>query len=127
MAASRLERNAAVSDRIGLHGIRVYGRHGSDPGEQDVPQLVEVDVDIEVDLERSTHTDKLSDTVDYSELHRTITTIVAEHRYALLERLAQEIARATLHDHRIGAVTVRVAKPGLLAGATPSVTLRRTR
>lgn len=116
-----------MSDRIALRGIRVFGRHGVNAGEQDIPQLFEVDVEVEADLERSAHTDLLDDTLDYSHVHGLVEDVVRNHSFALLERLAQEIVRRIMHDERVHAVTVTVAKPGLLLGATPSVTLRRTR
>jgi len=116
-----------MTDRIGIRGMRVFGRHGANPGEQDVPQPFDVDVELEVDLERSVHTDSLDDTLDYRNVHAVVTDVIGSGRFMLLERLAQEIARAILREQRIQAVTVTVAKPGLLAGATPSVTLRRTR
>jgi dihydroneopterin aldolase len=107
--------------------MRVFGRHGANPGEQDVPQPFDVDVELEVDLERSIHTDALDDTLDYRKVQQIVADVVGTGRFMLLERLAQEIARVILQEHRVHAVTITIAKPGLLAGATPSVTLRRTR
>jgi len=103
------------------------GRHGANPGEREGPQAFDVDVDLEVDLERGAHTDELADTLDYAQVHAAIENVVKNESYALLERLAQEIARRLLQNERVHAVTVTVAKPGLLSGATPSVTLHRTR
>ena len=116
-----------MTDRIAVRGMRVFGRHGANPGEQDVPQPFDVDVELEVDLERSVHTDALGDTLDYREIHHIVSDIVGSGHFSLLERIAQEIARAILRSQHVHAVTVMIAKPGLLAGATPSVTLRRTR
>ena len=103
------------------------GRHGANPGERDRHQAFDIDVDLEVDLERSAHTDNLADTLDYAHVHATIESVVKSESYALLERLAQEIVRRLLQNERVHAVSVTVAKPGLLSGATPSVTLRRAR
>ena len=110
-----------------VRGIRAWGRGGVDPGEQEVSQPFDIDVELEVDLERSCHTDSLDDTLDYRGVHRAVVQTVSESRFGLIERLAQEIARQILHDERVRAVMVTVAKPGILAGATPSVTLRRRR
>ena len=116
-----------MSDRIAVRGMRFYGHHGANPGERDVAQPFDVDVEIELDLREAAKTDALHDTLDYAALHRLVGQTVASNRFALLERLADQIARMALNDERVAAVTVSVAKPGLLAGATPSVTLRRTR
>jgi hypothetical protein len=45
----------------------------------------------------------------------------------LLERLGDEILLAVLRDARVAAAAVTIAKPGLLDGATPAVTLRAAR
>ena len=107
--------------------MRLYGRHGANPGEQDVPQRFDVDVELELDLAAAARSDALADTCDYDAVYRAVRRIVAEKRFSLIERLAQEIVDEIFRTSGIGAVTVSVAKPQLLGGATPSVTLRRAR
>jgi len=116
-----------VSDHIAVRGITAFGRAGVNPGEQDLPQRFDVDVELEVDLERSAHTDQLTDTYDYGKVHDVVVEVITTARFGLLERLAQEIARRILQEDRVHAVTITIAKPGILDGATPSVTLRRRR
>jgi len=116
-----------VSDVVAVRGIRAYGKHGALPGERAHPQLFEVDVELEMDLSRARASDELRDTLDYAAAHARVVAIVKDRSYALLERLADEIAMALLGDARVEAVSVTVAKPKLLDGATPSVTLRRSR
>ena len=53
--------------------------------------------------------------------------IVRERSYDLLERLGADLLAAMLVDARVLRATVRIAKPGLLAGATPAVTLHAAR
>jgi dihydroneopterin aldolase len=117
----------AESDVIELTGMRVFGRHGANAGEQDVPQPLDLDVRLEIDLTAARTSDALADTVDYDALHRTLARIVREHHYQLLERLGQVLLDAILTDARVAAASVRIAKPGLLGGATPAVTLRARR
>jgi len=104
------------------------GKHGALPGERDRAQRFEVELELEVDLTRARASDDLADTVDYATLHATVADVVHNRSYALLERLADEIARTLLgSDERIGAVCVTIAKPRLLRGATPSVSVRAAR
>jgi dihydroneopterin aldolase len=114
-------------DRIALRGIRAFGRHGANPGERAAAQALDIDVEIEIDLGRARASDALGETLDYSVLHEQIVGIVRDRSFALLERLADEIAAAVLADSRVDAVTVKISKPELLAGATPSVTVYATR
>ena len=53
--------------------------------------------------------------------------IVETHSYALIERLAAEILDRIFGDVRILRAELTIAKPHLLEGATPSVTLTRER
>jgi len=116
-----------VRDRIELSGIRVFGRHGANPGEQDVPQPFDIDVAADLDLEAARRSDDLADTLDYDALHRRIVAIVTGTSYALLERLGEELLGAVFADARITSASVRIAKPRLLAGATPAVTVHGSR
>jgi dihydroneopterin aldolase len=114
-------------DRIAIVGIRAHGRHGANPGERDAEQAFDLDIEVEADLTRARATDKLSATIDYAEVHALAVRIVREHSYVLLERLADEICRALLEIPRVLTVSVTIAKPRLLDGATPSIRVRATR
>jgi dihydroneopterin aldolase len=112
-------------DRIVLRGVRAYGRHGASPGERDNPQAFDLDVTLEMDLGAAQASDDLSDTLDYAELHARLVGIVASTSHALLERLGGDLLAAIFADERVVRAEISIAKPGILAGATPSVTLRR--
>ena len=112
-------------DVIELSGIRVLGHHGANPGERDAAQPFEVDLRLELDLGAGERSDDLTQTVDYAQLHAAVVTIVSAHSYFLLERLAGAIIDEAFRNSRVARAEVRVGKPKLLDGATPSVTLRR--
>lgn len=112
-------------DVIALRGIRVYGKHGANPGERDREQPFDLEILAELDLSAAEHSDDLGDTLNYDALHQRIAGIVQSTSYMLLERLAGEILRAIFADPRVARAEVQIAKPELLDGATPSVRLRR--
>jgi dihydroneopterin aldolase len=116
-----------VTDTIELRGIRVFGRHGANPGEKDVPQPFDIEVSLDVDLASARKSDALADTVDYDTLHRTIVRIVKTTSYDLLERLGQDLLDAIFADARVSSASVSIGKPRLMAGTTPVVTLRQAR
>ncbi len=112
-------------DVIRVDGIRAFGRHGADPGERDAAQPFDVTVVIESDLSAAAGSDDLKDAIDYSVVREAVARIVESTSFRLIERLAAEIARAVLEDPRVAYAEITVAKPGILQGATPGVTLRR--
>lgn len=114
-------------ERIELRGIRAWGRHGANAGEQDVPQPLDIDLWLEADVHAARTSDELADTVDYAALHATIVRVVRAERCRLLERLAEVILAEVMRDERIFVARVWIAKRGLLAGATPVVSLTHVR
>ncbi len=114
-----------VVDEIVITGIRACGRHGAYAGEKDRPQAFDVTLTIRIDLERASQSDRLEDTIDYAAIHRRVVETVEQRSFDLLERLGAEILAVVFEDMRVGAAEVTIGKPGLLDGATASVTLRR--
>jgi dihydroneopterin aldolase len=116
-----------VFESIALRGIHAWGRHGANAGEQDVPQPLDIDVDLMVDVRAARTSDALADTIDYAAVHARVVRIVATEHYRLLERLGESIATALMDDERIVMANVIIAKPGILDGATPSVSVSKMR
>jgi dihydroneopterin aldolase len=116
-----------MNDTIALRGIRAYGKHGANPGERTYVQPFDLELELDVDLSAPRRSDALADTIDYAALHARIVRLVETQSFALLERLGETIVGDVMRDERIVAARLSLAKPGLLAGATPSVTLRADR
>jgi|SRR5947209_1909995 len=114
-------------DEITIGGIRVFGRHGADAGEKDAPQAFDVALKLALDLGPAAKSDRLDDTIDYAELHRRVVAIVEQRSFELLERLGAEILDVVFEHARVRAAEVSIGKPGLLGGATATVTVRRSR
>ncbi len=114
-------------DTIEIRGIRAFGRHGANAGEQDVPQLVEATVHLLADITKARASDDLADTIDYAALQARVVRIIETQRHRLLEHLGESIAEAIMEERRVALVSVQVAKPKLLDGATPSVTITKMR
>lgn len=103
--------SAEALDSIRIGGLRGYGYHGVLPGEREVGQEFVVDVVLSVDTRRAAATDDLADTVDYGDLADRIHRHITGPPLALLEALAERIARDCLNDPAIHAVEVTVHKP----------------
>ncbi len=117
-------------DLIELRGLTALGVCGVLPEEQDRPQPLEVDVDIEADLRAAGASDDLDDTVDYGAVCELVERVVTTERFRLLERLADRIAELILSDDRVLGVTVSVSKlrpPVAQILATSGVRITRRR
>ena len=100
--------------RLFLTGIGARGRLGANPGEQDVPQDVVIDLDVEVQV----GADSLAATADYRSLIRTAREVVAEDSFDLLESLAGPgVVRATAIVHKPAAARSNDVQ-GVAAGFT---------
>jgi len=101
----------AAGDVIELRGLRLAGVVGVLPHEQAQAQPLEVDLDLHLDLAAPGQSDALVDTADYGAVCDVAERVVTSTSYALLEALAEHLARAVLEvDGRIDQVTVAVRK-----------------
>src|SRR6056297_260792 len=119
-----------MNDRIEISALRVVTIVGALPHEREIPQPLQVDLSLEVDLADAGRTDELGDTVHYGLVADQVTAVVAEAKDVLLERLAARVAEEVLSFDRVDAVDVTLTKlrpPLAVDAATTSVSLRRTR
>ena len=101
-----------MSDTIFIKGLLMHARHGVMEHEAEVGQRFVIDLELSIDLADSSRTDKLADTVSYSNVVATATAAFKDDNYKLLERAAGAVADAILADFsRISAVKVTIHKP----------------
>lgn len=100
-----------MADRIALHGIRAFGRHGVLPQERRDGQTFTVDVDLWCDTSKAAASDDLADTVDYAALARRVADVVEGEPVNLIETLAARVAEAVLAQSGVEEVDVTVHKP----------------
>jgi dihydroneopterin aldolase len=108
-----------LGDGILLEGMIFYGRHGTLPAERELGQPFVVDVELHLDLRPAGLSDDLTQTVDYSEVHRRTQEIVEGPPVNLTETVAERIAAVILENYpAVEAVRVKVAKPHVRLGDT---------
>jgi dihydroneopterin aldolase len=122
--------SAADRVTVAVEGLEVFGYHGVHEAERELGQRFLVDVRIELSGCPGAATDRLEDTVDYARLTEDVAAIVAGPPFALIERLASEIAGRVLAEPLAAAAEVTVRKPHVALPSTvaaTAVTLRRVR
>ncbi|MGY4309857.1 dihydroneopterin aldolase [Bradyrhizobium sp. USDA 4369] len=101
-----------MTDRIFIKGVLIHARHGVMEHESEVGQRFVIDLELDTDLSDSSRSDRLADTVSYSDVVETATAAFKDTNYRLLERAAGAVADAILATFaRIRAVKVTVHKP----------------
>jgi len=107
-----------VKGTIGIEGLRVRCRVGVRPAEKRRPRTVVVDVSVCRDIEAAVKSDKLEETLDYSNLAKQLRRAAAERHYDLIESMAGRLLEV-VREQAPEAVRIRVTvrKPGAVQRA----------
>jgi dihydroneopterin aldolase len=90
------------------------GHHGVSDEERADPQVIELDLELQLDLRAAGTSDDLAQTVNYAGIFELCRAQVEDHSYHLLEAIGEAVAADVLaHDERIERVAVTVRKPGV--------------
>ncbi len=96
---------------VDLRGISIYTHHGVSDAEQEVGQRLEFDLSFDVPDCDAVLTDRIEDTVDYSEVCDIVALAATERSYRTLERLAQVVGQRLIERFGCDSVRVRASKP----------------
>ena len=100
-----------LEQRILVRTLRLEARIGIHPHEQDHPQVLIIDVEIETQPRRAT---KLSETLNYEAVVQAARAIAGSGHIDLVETFADRLACACLEMPGAREVRVRVLKPSAL-------------
>jgi dihydroneopterin aldolase len=101
--------HAAVE--VEIRGLSIYTHHGVTDAEQEVGQRLEFDLTFDIPDCDAVLTDRIDDTVDYSEVCDIVALAATERSYRTLERLCQVVAGRLMERFDCESVQVRAAKP----------------
>src|SRR5680860_689177 len=96
---------------VDLRGISIYTHHGVSDAEQEVGQRLEFDLSFDVPDCDAGLTDRIEDTVDYSDVCDIVALAATERSYRTLERLAQVVGQRLIERYGCESVRVRASKP----------------
>lgn len=100
-----------TSVEVELHGLSIYTHHGVTEAEREIGQRLEFDISFDVPDCDAVLTDRIEDTIDYSEVCDIVALAATERSYKTLERLSQVIGERLMERYRCEVVQVRSAKP----------------
>ncbi|MGH8636204.1 MAG: dihydroneopterin aldolase [Burkholderiales bacterium] len=84
--------------------------------EHEVPQTIQLDVELAVDASRCARSGRIADTVDYSRVVTRIRETLGGRHFTLIEKLAEELAAMILREFDTPWVRITVAKLAALRG-----------
>jgi len=97
-------------DRVFIHGLKVDTIIGIHPWERRMPQPVLIDLDIGCDIKPAAISGNIEDALDYQKLSSSISGLLEQQHFTLLESAAEAVAALVLSDPRAYSVQVRIAK-----------------
>ena len=97
-------------DIIFISELRIETRIGIYEWEQQVPQTIQLDLEVGLPGEHAAKSDKIGDTLDYSRIVGRIEQLFKEQHFSLLEKAGEAIAEVLMRDFKSPWVKVSVAK-----------------
>ena len=114
-----------MTDTVSIRELRVSAVIGVRDWEREIEQTLVFAVDMATDVAKAAASDRISDALDYSAVAQTVTDVVTQGEFQLIETAAERVARQLLADYPLGWVRVEVAKPLSRDGYTAAVTVER--
>jgi 7,8-dihydroneopterin aldolase/epimerase/oxygenase len=115
-----------VTDYVSIRDLSVPAVIGVHDWEREVEQTLLISVDMAADVRKAAASDNLADALDYSAVASTITAVVREGRFRLIETAAERVAERLLADFPVTWLRLELRKP-IPDGYTAAISIERTR
>lgn len=96
---------------IEVSGLSLYTHMGVSEAEREVGQRLLIDIRIDVGEADATITDRVEDTVNYSEVCELVALVAQQRTYRTLERFCAAVVERVLERYDVNAVWVKASKP----------------
>ncbi len=104
-------------DIVFIKALTVMAFIGVYDWEQERRQKLVFDIDMGWDNRPAADSDDVADCLNYAEISEAVLTFVASGRFALVERVAEEVADLLLQRFSLPWVRIKVSKPGAVPQA----------
>ena len=116
-----------MTDYVSVKVLSVRAIIGVHAWERDVEQTLLVSVDMATDARKAAASDDLADALDYSAVAETITAVLREGRFRLIETAAERVAGRLLADFPLSWLRLELRKPIAAGAYTAMITVERAR
>ncbi|OON41916.1 dihydroneopterin aldolase [Izhakiella australiensis] len=104
-------------DIVFIEQLEVVTTIGVYDWEQTIQQKLVFDIEMAWDNRPAAHSDDVKDCLSYADVAEMIIGHVSTGRFALVERVAEELAQRLIHEFNTPWVRIRVSKPGAVVQA----------
>ena len=116
-----------MTDYVSIKDLSVPAVIGVHDWEREIEQTLVISVDMVADVQKAAASDNLADALDYSAVASTITAIVRDGKFHLIETAAERVAERLLADFPVTRLRLELRKPIANASYTAAITIERTR
>ncbi|NIF21350.1 bifunctional dihydroneopterin aldolase/7,8-dihydroneopterin epimerase [Candidatus Pantoea multigeneris] len=104
-------------DIVFIDQLTVFTTIGVYDWEQSIQQKLVLDVEMAWDNRQAAASDDVNDCLSYADVSEAILNHLTGQRFALVERVAEEIADLLMSRFKTPGVRIKVSKPGAVAQA----------
>ncbi|NWJ80522.1 bifunctional dihydroneopterin aldolase/7,8-dihydroneopterin epimerase [Enterobacter sp. SECR19-1250] len=104
-------------DIVFIEQLSVITTIGVYDWEQTIEQKLVFDIEMGWDNRKSAKSDDVNDCLSYADISETVIALVEGQRFALVERVAEEVAELLLTKFNSPWVRIKLSKPGAVARA----------
>ena len=104
-------------DIVFIEQLSVITTIGVYDWEQTIEQKLVFDIEMGWDNRKSANSDDVNDCLSYADISETVIAHVEGQRFALVERVAEEVAELLLKKFNSPWVRIKLSKPGAVARA----------
>lgn len=113
---------------IKIKNLRLKTIIGIHDWEAKIDREIIINATIETDFEESLQSDDITDTINYDTIITKIKNLIAQNRFKLIEKLAQQVMNTIMEDSRIKGCTLEVDKVGVVPDVDSfSITIQQNR
>lgn len=104
-------------DKVFIKQLEVLTTIGVYDWEQQIKQKLVLDIEMAHDNRRAGASDDVLDALDYSKVSQAVLSHIANGRFLLVERVAEEVAQLIMTQFGVPWVQIRLTKPTAVAEA----------
>ncbi|WP_241608828.1 bifunctional dihydroneopterin aldolase/7,8-dihydroneopterin epimerase [Rosenbergiella australiborealis] len=104
-------------DIVFIEQLTAFTTIGAFEWEQHITQKLVLDIELAWDNRIAARSDDVEDCLSYAEVSTAVLKHIEHQRFALVERVAEEVAELLMREFNTPGVRITVSKPGAVAQA----------